>query len=313
MDKKPELTGSRTPSLKALRSFEAAARHLSLTAAAEELNVSVAAVAFQVRQVEEVLGLKLLRRSGRAVAATAEGAALAAELGEPFRRIAGAVADVRRPGPEPRTVTVSMLGSFASLWLLPRLPEFRALHPDIAVRVVTSERHADFAADGVDCAIRCGPGEWPGTTSTPLFPQRLAPLCLRSHRAAEQEDLRWSEVADCDLVVNTSRNWEWRDWFGFAGVARGEPVNGQLLFGRELVADAVRSGLGIGLMDVSVFAAEVEGGELVQLGPAMDTGWGHCIVRPSDAGPHEACEAFVDWLRGRAGKGDWRWPPRRAA
>ena len=313
MDKKPELAGSRTPSLKALRSFEAAARHLSLTAAAAELNVSVAAVAFQVRQVEEVLGVKLLSRSGRGLVPTADGAALAAGLGEPFRCIAQAVANARAPDLEPRTVTVSMLGNFAALWLLPRLAEFRTLHPGIAIRVVTGERRTDFVSDGVDCAIRCGPGEWPVTSSSVLFPQRLAPLCVRGHPAAERGGVRWSEVADANLLVNTSRETEWQDWFDFAGVARRQPLNGQELFGRELVAKAVYSGLGIGLMDVSVFAAQIEKGELVRLGPARDTGWRHCIVRPADRGSDGACQAFVDWLRETAANAGRRAPPLRAA
>src|SRR5687768_8215650 len=124
------------PSLKALRSFEAAARLESLTLAAQELNVSVPAVAFQVRQVEAGLGRKLLTRSGRALAVTEPGRALARELGAAFAAIDSSIARFRTGAK--RAVTVTMLPSFAALWLLPRLAGFRAAYPDYDVRILTS-------------------------------------------------------------------------------------------------------------------------------------------------------------------------------
>lgn len=288
-----------TPSLKSLRSFEAAARLQSLTLAAAELNVTVSAVAFQVRQVEEALGAPLLRRHGRGARATPEGRRLAEELAAGFAQIDRALESLRPSATAATRVTVSTLSSFASLWLLPRLAEFRAGWPDIEVRIATSAAHADLASGEVDCAIRCGGGEWPGVSSRPLFPQSLAPLCHRSHRAARVREL----PSDRDLVVNTDRDGEWRAWFHACGLPREEPADGQPFRGRELVADAVYAGLGVGLMDVSLCSRDLGVGVLVQLGPSMDTGWTHCLVSTASSHPNEACETFMAWVLGQTEAG----------
>jgi DNA-binding transcriptional LysR family regulator len=283
------------PTLKALHSFEAAARLKSLTRAAAELGVSVSAVAFQVRQVEEGLGAKLLVRSGRSLEVTAEGQKLSAELRRAFAAIDGAVGAFRTAGSERRSVTVSMLSSFASLWLLPRLAAFRRRFPDIEVRISTTEAHADLAAGDIDCAIRCGPGGWEGVNAERLFPQRLAPLCHPAHPAAARREGAPLPPGR-DLIVNALRDDEWAKWFAATGTARAEPPDAQPFEGRELVADAVQAGLGIGLMDVSVFAREIEAGELVQLGPAVETGWSHYLVRPAQEAVDEGVEAFRAWI-----------------
>lgn len=282
------------PSLKALRSFEAAARLESLTLAAQELNVSVSAVAFQVRQVEAVLGCALLRRSGRGLAATESGKALARELGAAFASIDSSLARFR-PGAE-RTVTVAMLPSFAALWLLPRLAGFKAAHPELEVRILTADRLVNLEAEQVDCAIRCGPGSWPGLRAETLFPQKLAPMCSPAHPAAIKG---LSAAAPEDLIVNSRHAGEWRDWYSASGIDSADPPRGQRLDGRELIAEAVLAGLGIGLMDVSIFARHLRDGELVQLEPAVPTGWSHYLVTPQGAAPSRPREAFREWILSR--------------
>ena len=198
-----------TPSLKSLRSFEAAARLESLTLAADELNVSVSAIALQVRQVETALGRKLLRRDGRGLSATAEAKALARDLGAAFGQVAAAVARCRAEGSG--AVTVSMLPSFAALWLLPRLASFRAARPEVDFRILTSSRRVDLAAEPVDCAIRCGAGRWDGAEAVLLFEQRLAPLCSPAHAAAAR-DGGLAAAAEAELIVNARHEDEWTDW-----------------------------------------------------------------------------------------------------
>ncbi|HEX9964206.1 MAG TPA: LysR substrate-binding domain-containing protein [Allosphingosinicella sp.] len=287
------------PSLRALRSFEAAARLQSLTLAAQELNVSVSAVAFQVRQVEAALGRKLLARSGRALAATEPGRALARELGAAFALIEESVAT--HGGAAKRSVTVSMLPSFAALWLLPRLAGFRRDWPEYEVRLLTSERLVNLKAEQVDCAIRCGPGEWPGLRSEPLFPQELAPVCSQAHPAAAKG---LCEAAPEDLVVNARHPAEWSEWLSATGIDAPAPPRGQRLEGRELIAEAVLSGLGIGLMDVSIFARHLRDGRLARLGPAVHTGWSHCLVVPEAAPPSPARDAFESWISSAAKEGE---------
>lgn len=283
------------PSLKALRSFEAAARLESLTLAAQELNVSVSAVAFQVRQVEAGLGRKLLTRSGRALAATEPGKALARELSAAFASIDSAVANFRA-GAE-RAVTVTMLPSFAALWLLPRLAGFRTACPDYDVRILTSDRLVNLRAEQVDCAIRCGAGNWPGLRAEPLFPQRLAPMCSPAHPAAARG---LAAAAPEDLIANSRHPQEWGEWFSALGLPAPAPPQGQRLDGRELIAEAVLAGLGIGLMDVSIFARHLRDGELVQLEPAVHTGWSHYLAAPEGAPASPPREAFREWILSEA-------------
>src|SRR5688500_1058923 len=283
------------PSLKALRSFEAAARLESLTLAAQELNVSGSAVAFQVRQVEAGLGQQLLTRSGRALAETDAGKALARELGAAYASIDKALAGFRNGAK--RAVTVTMLPSFAALWLLPRLAGFRAAHPEYEIRILTSDRLVNLNAEQVDCAIRCGPGTWPGLRAEALFPQMLAPMCGPAHPAASGG---LSAAAPEDLIVNSRHAQEWGEWFSARAIPAPAPPQGQRLDGRELIAEAVLAGLGIGLMDVSIFARHLHDGELVQLEPAVPTGWSHYLVTPEGAPESPPREAFREWILARA-------------
>lgn len=283
------------PSLKALRSFEAAARLESLTLAAQELNVSVSAVAFQVRQVEAGLECKLLRRDGRGLAATEAGKALARELGAAFAQIDASLSSFRSS--TKRAVTVSMLPSFAALWLLPRLAGFKAAYPAYDVRILTSDRRVNLDAEQVDCAIRCGPGGWPGLSADLLFPQRLAPMCSPTHPAARKG---LSAATQRDMIVNSRHDHEWSSWFSAVGGDACARPQGQMLDGRELIAEAVLSGLGIALVEVAMFARQVRDGELVQLGPAVDTGWSHCLVTPEAASACPPREAFREWLLSEA-------------
>jgi DNA-binding transcriptional LysR family regulator len=283
------------PSLKALRSFEAAARLESLTLAAQELNVSVSAIAFQVRQVEAVLGQKLLTRNGRALAATAPGKALARELRTAFDRIDASLTSFRSNSAQ--TLTVSMLPNFAALWLLPRLAGFRALHPLIDVRMLTTERLVRLDAERVDCAIRCGPGLWQGLRTELLFPQQLAPVCRPDHPAIGKP---LAQLAPASVIVNSRQPAEWSDWCKAVGSQAPDLRRGQCLDGRELVAEAVFAGLGVGLMDVSVFASQIRTGRLCQLGAAVPTGWNHYFVTPEHGSASPARQAFRDWLMAQA-------------
>jgi DNA-binding transcriptional LysR family regulator len=265
--------------------------------AAAELNVSVPAIAFQVRQVEDALGARLIRRSGRSVAVTDEGVLLALELREGFGAVQRALSRFQAPPVLENVVTVSVLSSFASLWLLPRLPEFGALHPDIDVRISTSERRVDLEAEGIDCAVRSGVGGWKGLSAELLFPQLLAPLCHWSYVERFGRPESPASIPDRHLIVNSVRPVDWSGWFAAAGVARGEPKGGQAVEGRELVATLAHSGVGVGLLDISLVQRELRRGDLIRLFPEVHrTGWSHWLVAPSRRAPKPACRQFMDWL-----------------
>ena len=287
--------GRLAPSLNALHTFEAAARLKSLTRAAEELNVTVSAVAFQVKQVEQVLGRKLIGRSGRSVEVTREGASLAAELAAPFDAIRRTAERYRSLATFPEVVTVSLLPSFASIWLLPRLPELHQAFPRLDLRISTSERRVRLVSEGIDCAIRCGEGGWPDLDATLLFPQRLAPLCHASYIARTGPLASVGDLAGRSLIGNRARSSEWEEWLYVAGARAPQPV--QLVENRELVLSAIRAGLGIGLLDVSVLQRELRAGDLIQpFQEELHTGWSHFFVSPAGRQLSSACEAFRQWI-----------------
>jgi len=150
----------RLPPLGALPSFEAAARHLSFSKAADELCVTHGAVSHAVRKLEDQLGVQLMVRATRSVRLTPIGTSFVAEVRDVLERLAAATSAAT--GQTSGIVNVSTIDSFAARWLMPRLFEFRRTHADVDVRVATSERPADFTHDGIDIAIRCGGGRYPG-------------------------------------------------------------------------------------------------------------------------------------------------------
>src|SRR3954447_11618619 len=168
--------GRRLPPLNSLRAFEAAARHLSFTRAAEELNVTQAAVSHQVKALEERIGVKLFRRLTRGLLLTEDGHALLPDLREAFDRLAQAVDRIGRQGGQ-GTLNISLLTTFALGWLVPRLPRFQAAHPSIDVRLTTTARLIDFAVEDVDVAIRYGTGGWPGLRCDKILDDVITPLC----------------------------------------------------------------------------------------------------------------------------------------
>jgi LysR family glycine cleavage system transcriptional activator len=165
----------RLPPLNALPSFEAAARHLRFSRAADELHVTHGAVSRAVRNLEDHLGVRLMIRASRSVRLTPIGASFAAEIRNVLEHLAAAMSTAT--GQTSAIVAVSTIDSFAARWLMPRLFRFRRVHGDVDVRVATSERLADFVSDGIDIAIRCGAGKYPGLSAELLMQEDHFPVC----------------------------------------------------------------------------------------------------------------------------------------
>src|ERR1700749_2092852 len=167
---------ARLPSLNGLRAFEAAARHLSFTVAAAELNVTQSAISHQIRRLEEELGIRLFIRKNRALALTPEAREYLPGIRAAFNDLRLATDQLLRKEDD-RVLTVSTLASLAAKWLLPRLSRFQDAHPGIDVRITTSTALVDFKAGDVDAAIRYGRGQWPGLRADWLTADELFPVC----------------------------------------------------------------------------------------------------------------------------------------
>src|ERR1700733_11760021 len=167
---------ARLPSLNGLRAFEAAARHLSFTVAASELNVTQTAISHQIRRLEEELGLRLFVRQNRALALTPEAKDYLPGVRAEFKNIKLANDRLLRSEND-HVLTFSTLASLAAKWLLPRLSAFQEAHPGIDVRITTSTALVDFKSGDVDAAIRYGRGHWPGVRADWLTADQLFPVC----------------------------------------------------------------------------------------------------------------------------------------
>jgi LysR family transcriptional regulator, glycine cleavage system transcriptional activator len=307
----------RFPGLGPLRTFEAAARHLSFTKAADELGVTPGAVSVQVRAIEEQLGVRLFWRTSRAVRLTGAGEAMLRAAREALDVLARAVERVG-PAGDRRVLTVSVGMSFAAKWLVPRLERFRRLRPGVDVRLDVTERLADFAREEVDVAIRFGSGAYPGLRADPLFAaEEVFPVCgprlLEGERPLRQPaDLRHHVLIHEDWRAEGDgwAGWpDWPMWLLAAGVEGVDPSGGIRFKETALVIQAAVEGQGVALGAASLVGDDLAAGRLVRpfalalKGPAR---FAYHLVAPRATADRPLVKAFRDWvleeMRGTGGK-----------
>jgi LysR family transcriptional regulator, regulator of gene expression of beta-lactamase len=281
---------SRLP-LNALRAFEAAARHLNVTRAALELRVTQAAVSHHIKLLEEQLGAPLFRRLPRGLILTDEGAALVPMLNDTFDRMA-ATLDRFASGRLREIVNIGVVGTFATGWLLPRLPEFKALHPYVDLRIMTNNNRVDLAGEGLDFAIRYGDGAWHGTDAVPILEAPMTPLCAAgvARRLTTPGDL------GREVLLRSYRPDEWKLWFDAAGVAT-PPIRGPIFDASPTIASAVASGVGVALLPGRLFEQDLASGRLVQpFNLCVDAGR-YWLTRLKSRPETAAMAAVKEWLQ----------------
>jgi LysR family transcriptional regulator of beta-lactamase len=284
-------------SLNALRAFEAAARHLSFTRAGMELSVTQAAVSHQVKALEARLGAPLFRRTARGLVLTDEGHALLPTLSEAFERLSRVLGQFQG-GRFKEVLTLSVVGTFAVGWLLPRLPAFRAAHPNIDLRLLTNNNRVDLAGESLDYAIRFGDGRWPGCEAELVAPAPFAPLAAPAlaERLHEPADL-----ADVPLL-RSYRIEDWPMWFAAAGLS-GVTARGPLFDSSWIMVQAAVLGEGVALAPPAMFAGEIVAGRIVQpFAIEVDAG-GYWLTRLKTRPVTRAMAAFRDWLADAAPAG----------
>ncbi|GHH49386.1 LysR family transcriptional regulator AmpR [[Pseudomonas] boreopolis] len=280
--------------LNALRAFEAAARHQNLTRAADELCVGQAALSHQIKALESRLGVVLFHRLARGVALTDEGAALYPVLNEAFDRIA-ATLDRFAGGHYREALSIGVVGTFATGWLLPRLPAFAAAHPTIDLRLHTHNNRIDLAGEGLDLAIRFGDGDWQGQVCTPVLEAPFAPVCAPAlaRRLAAPADLAGIPL------LRSYRADEWPRWFQAAGLpaidARGPVFDSSLA-----IAAAAAAGAGVALLPLRMFEQDLDAGRLVcPFDLHIDAGC-YWLARLRSRPESEAARRFREWLQDQA-------------
>jgi LysR family transcriptional regulator, glycine cleavage system transcriptional activator len=295
----------RLPPLNALRAFEAAARHLSVSKAAGELHVTPAAISHQVKALEAWLGVPLFRRLNRQVLLTDGGQICLAGLRDGFDRLAATVEKVRgRAGEAP--LTVSAAPSFAGKWLLPRLERFRRAHPDIEVRIDANPRLSDFERDNVDIGIRYGRGRYPGLRTDLLMTEKVYPLCspkLRRGppRLRHPRDLAGHTLLHIDMPVMGETEPSWEMWLRAAGVGEIDGARGPHFSVSSMAIEMAIAGQGVVLGSDVLCAADLAAGRLVRpfdVGLRLD--FGYWVVSPATTADRPKVAAFRDWLTAEA-------------
>lgn len=284
----------RLPPLGALRAFEASARHLSFTRAAQELGVTQAAISHQVKSLEDALGAKLFKRLTRALALTDAGVALAPELTDAFARIGRAVE--RAQARDARgALRLSLLYTFALAFLVPRLGRFAQLHPAIDLKLETSARIVDFGREPFDAAIRYGPGPYADLHADLLFADELTPLCSPS---VAKKLRKPGDVLGFRLLDDHNFWDDWGIWLSAAGLDPKAPRQRAAVFdSTRLAVEAAMEGLGLALGAPFLFENEIKSGRLVAplkpIVPAGKSYWLVCDTRDAD---RPAMTAFRNWL-----------------
>ena len=287
---------ARLPSLNGLRAFEAAARHLSFTLAAAELNVTQTAISHQIKRLEEELGIRLFIRQNRALALTGEARDYLPGVRAAFNDLRLATDRLLRRDDD-KVLTVSTLASLAAKWLLPRLTDFQEAHPGIDVRITTSASFVDFQRDNVDAAIRYGRGQWPGLRADWLMADELFPVCSPALVKGDKP-LRCPEDLKDHVLLHTNNSDDWRLWLTAAGlsarISRQPGITFDMTF---MTVQAAIDGIGVAMGRTSYVQDDIAKGRLVvPFRIALPADAGFYLVSPDGRRDAPKLAAFRQWV-----------------
>jgi LysR family glycine cleavage system transcriptional activator len=284
----------RLPPLSAVRVFEAAARRQNFTQAAAELGMTQAAVSYQIRLLEERLGVPLFARIKGRVSLTDAGRRIAPLVAAAFETLEDAFSGI--VAEDQALLSISTAQTFATTWLAPRLGGFQIRHPDLAVRLSTDNRIIDFSTGEFHTAIRMGRGDWPGLKCHFMFRLHFSPICSAEFAARHRLE-RPEQLLDLPRL-SPGDDW-WRDWFALAGVAprAGAAEPGLALDNQVMEANAALAGAGCALMTPMFWRRDLVAGRLVQPFPQLHlSGRSHWLVYPEGRRNQAKIAMFRDWL-----------------
>lgn len=288
------------PPLSAIRVFEAAARLEHFTAAAEELGMTQAAVSYQIRALEERVGVKLFDRAKGRVKLTEAGRRLLAPLSDAFDRMDSAFAGLRAD--DEHMLSISTTSTFANTWLAWRIGGFQMDHPHLAVKLDANNKLVDFAHDDVDVAIRAGNGEWPGLHAIKLFDIDFTPICsprfIEDWRAEHGRGLEPADLIDAPQV-NSNDPWL-HQWLAEAGVEIPPdlpPRRGIQLDSQTAEGTAAMAARGFAMLTPFFWRWDLTEGRLVRpFRQVSSRGWGYWLVCPEHRRNAPKIKRLCEWL-----------------
>jgi LysR family glycine cleavage system transcriptional activator len=290
------------PSTAALAAFESAARHQSFTKAADELAVTQSAVCRQIGALEDFLGVKLFRRSSRGVALTEAGVTYSRQVTARLDEVERDTLDLMAKGGQGGTLELGVVPTFATKWLLPRLPDFAAQHPGITVNMTARTRPFLFDDTPFDAAIGAGEALWPGTDGVFLMHEHMVPVASPAYLAARRRG-RTAEPdwARCTLLQQSTRPYAWRHWFGSRGVQVDGDMAGPRLELFSMLVEAAIHGLGVALVPRLMIDDELTRGLLLPASSHQSlSDRSYHLVFPERKAEHAALAVFRAWLQRQA-------------
>ncbi|MEN9396439.1 MAG: hypothetical protein RLZ81_969 [Pseudomonadota bacterium] len=291
---------SKIPSLQALACFAAAARHESFTRAGQELALTQSAVSRQVAALEGFLGVALFQRTRHGMALTPRGADYARQIAPRLQALEQDTLDAMSAQGSGGAVHLAAVPTFATRWLIPRLPDFAARHPEIVVHIETRTRPFLFTDSEFDAALYSGTAEqvanWAGTRATKLMSEDVLPVCSPTLLAG-RGGLAPDDVARLPLLQQSTRPYGWRQWFDAMGVAAPNALSGARYELFSMTATAAACGLGAALVPRLLVEDELARGTLVvACNRALQGERAYCLVQPERGEERAAVSSFKAWL-----------------
>ena len=297
------------PGTGSLKVFEAAGRHLNFTRAAQELNVTPAAISHQIKELEDQIGQRLIERTSRSMRLTDAGHILHAAVGDALAGLNRALLRLDKSRDQAR-LRVSASTSIAAKWLVPRLDDYMKLHPGIEIQLDVSDRVRDFDRDDIDAAIRFGNGNYPDARADRLFDNTIFPVCspalLASKRPLKQpRDLLQHRLIHVEWSGQGITWPNWRMWMLAAGVADFNETRGLHLDNSSLALQAAIEGQGVALGDSSLVSDDLAAGRLVQpfaltiKGPPQ---FAYYVISPAATQDDTLIRSFREWILGEAAR-----------
>lgn len=291
------MRGRLLPSLNAIRTFEAVARHNSFTRASEELNVTQSAASRLVRSLEEYLQVPLFTRQSRRIELTDQGRFYNDLVRSSLDLIEAGTVELISSKQGKGTLSIGMLPTFGTRWLLPRLPSFQEAHPEISLNIISSDGDLDFTKERIDVAIRFGHGEWREAIVDPLMSEELVVVCSPKLMQGPQPINGYDSLRFHRLIRHSTRPSSWDHWFRSVGAHRVDQQWGPSLEHFFMILQAAIAGLGVALLPSFLVEEDIRAGNLVTPFTDRIAGPGaYYLVTPASKRELPRVRVFRKWL-----------------